>query len=254
MNKLFDDILTSEELAAIDAVHRSNSIRFDTLVRLAGLDPSKDFRFSLLQRLDLRGADLRDYNFTGSDLRQSVVDTQTIIDKSTVLDDALVDWIQTEALPIVQQMQEIEAASSSERRLALISEMVSTHGRTKHVVIYMVRAATATKEIEAYLDFVTNLPTHVSAEQIKNLSAHGTKLLEKKFKRAQSRTRRNATANLSVEPIVKRLRESPGGFGTLLFGNLAETMNKKAETVELKGVATPGPQDLLKAFKLLRAT
>lgn len=252
MRKLFDDILTSEELVAIDAVHQSNSNRFDILVRFAGLDPRKDFRFSRLCRLDLRGADLREFDFTGSDLRQSVVDAKTIIDKSTILVDAQVDWIQAEALPIVQQMQEIEAASSSERRLALIHEMVGKHGRTDHVVAYMVRAATAAKEIDTFLDFTTNLPTEIRSEQIDQLGRHGAKLLEKKFKKAQSRTRRNATVKFAVEPIIKRLRESPGGFGTLLFGNLAEIMNEKADTVRLRGVATPEPQDLLKAFTLLR--
>ncbi|MDE4098303.1 MULTISPECIES: hypothetical protein [Phaeobacter] len=252
MNKLFDDILTLEELAAIDAVHSSNSTRFDVLVRLAGLDPSKDFRFSQLLRLDLRSADLRDFDFTGSDLRQSVVDAQTIIDKSTILDGAQIDWISAETLPIVQQMQEIEAALSSDKRLALIQEMIKKHGRTNHVVTYLVRAAIAAKEIETFLDFVTNLPAELDPEQVRQLSAHGTNLLEKKFKKNQSRTRRSATAKFAIEPIVKRLQESPGGFGAQLFGKLAEVMNDKAETIQLKGVATTEPQDLRKAFALLR--
>lgn len=252
MSKLFDDILTSEELDAIDAVHKSKSNRFDTLVRCAGLDPRKDFRFSQLRRLDLRGADLRKFDFTGSDLRQSVVDGQTIIDNSTIFDDAQLDWVQAEALPIVQEMQAIEAASSSERRLALIRDMVGKHGRTDHVVAYLVRAATAANEIEIFLDFTTNLPTKIRPEQIDQLARHGSKLLEKKFKKSRSRTRRDATANFAVEPIIKRLRESPGGFGILLFGHLAKIMNEKADTVQLRGVATPEPQDLLKVFTLLR--
>ncbi|AXT33824.1 hypothetical protein D1820_01910 [Phaeobacter sp. LSS9] len=252
MNKLFDDILTSEELAAIDVVHQSNSTQFDVLVSLAGLDPGKDFRFSQLQRLDLRGAVLRGFDFTGSDLRQSVIDAQTIIDNTTIMVDAQIDWIQADTLPIVQQMQQIEATSSSEKRLALIQEMVSKHGRTNHVVAYMVRAALETKEVETFLDFVTNLPSQLSLEQIRQLSTHGTKLLEKKFKKAQSRTRRSATANFAVEPIVERLRESPGGFGALLFGQLAKVMNQKAKTVQLNGMVMLEPQDLQKAFSLLR--
>jgi hypothetical protein len=253
MSKLFDDILTSEELASMDAVHASNSTRFDTLVHLAGLDPSEDFRFSQLQRLDLRGADLRGFDFTSSDLRQSVIDPLTIIDNSTLLEGAQVDWIEAEALPIVRKMQEIEATSSSEKRLVLLHTMISMHGRTDHVVTYLVRAAIAAKQIETFLDFATNLPTQLSSEQIEQLIAHGMKLLDKKFKKAQSRTRRDRTAVFAVEPIAKRLQESPGGFGTRLFGQLAKVMNTKAETIHLSGTATLEPQDLRNAFLRLRS-
>lgn len=245
---LLEDLLIEDDVEAIEAVLASEFTRFDKLVKIAGLDPKIDFQYTDLRRLDLRGADLRGFDFTGSDLRQCIFNKSTLIDETTVFEEAKLDWIEVDFLPIVQKMQEIEIAPTSERRLQLLDDLISEHGRTEHVVAYMIKAATKAKDLGHFLDFLVHLPADLTTAQFSVIRDHGKELFAKKRKQARSRTRRDKTAILAVEPILKRLRESPGEMGKVVFGFLSEIMNTKPQTIALGGTALPEMTDIEKAF------
>lgn len=194
---------------------------------------------------------MRGFDFTGSDLRQCVINEKTLIDVTTILKEATLDWIEVEALPIVQQMQGIEVASGSEQRQTLLAALIAEHGRTDHVVTYLARAAVNSKELVQFLDFITQLPANLSAHQLSAIRNQGQKLVSRKFKLAKGRTRRDGTALLAVEPILKRLKDSPGELGRVLFGFIAEVMNTKAQTIALRGMASLELGDIEAAFSRL---
>lgn len=251
MTKLLEDILDENDVLAIEAVCASSDTSFHSLVKVSGLDPRYDFQHADLRFLDMRGADLRGFDFTGSDLRQCVINRDTKIDETTIFEKARLDWIEVDALPIVQRMQEIESALTAESRRLLIEALIEEHGRTKHVNTYMVRAAGNAKELGQFLDFVTQLPSDLSQSQLAQIREQGLKLVAKKFNQARSRTRRNATAIFAVEPVFDRLEQSPGSLGRLLFNHLAEIVSTKASTRALRGVAIPDPIDFETAFSRL---
>ena len=248
MSGLLEDVLTDADVAAIEAVLSSKIFRFDKLVKIAGLDPGKAFQDTDLRCLDLRGADLRGFDFTGSDLRQCVINGRTLIDNSTIFENTKLDWIESDDLPIVQRMQEIETASTSERRQDLLNELISEHGRTEHVVAYMVKAAANAKELGHFLDFFVQLPADLTADQFAIVRNQGKELFARKRKQAKSRTRREKTAIFAVEPILNRLKEGAGDMGKVVFGYLSEVMNSKPQTVALEGTALVEVSDIEKAF------
>lgn len=252
MTGLLEDILSDADVSAIEAVQASNLVGFDELVRISGLDPQVDFRYSDLRCLDMRGADLRGFDFTGSDLRQCVINENTTIDATTILAEAALDWISVEALPIVQQMQSIEAASGSAHRQTLLADLIAEYGRTDHVTTYLTRAAGNSRDLMQFLDFITQLPANLNDQQISVIRDQGQKLLSRKFRKAKGRTRRDSTALLAVEPVISRLKDSPGALGRVLFGYLAEVLNAKAQTIALRGMVSPDLADIEAAFARLR--
>jgi hypothetical protein len=56
-------------LARINDVLTNPDERFDHLIKVAGLDPKRDLRFSDLRNTDFKGSILRRWDFTGADLR-----------------------------------------------------------------------------------------------------------------------------------------------------------------------------------------
>ena len=251
MTGLLEDILSDEDVNAINAVQASNISRFDRLVVVAGLDPMADFQYSDLRYVDMRNADLRGFDFTGSDLRNCIINSGTRIDDTTIFERATLSWIEVEALPVVQRMQEIEMTDSPVKRQKLLGELVAEHGRTHHVVTYMVRAACNANQLDQLLDFVTQLPANLSSEQMSAVREQSERLLLKKIKQAKRRTGRQKTAIFSVEPIASRLKDSPGELGRVLYGHLADVVNDKTDAHALPGMAVVEPADLEAAFARL---
>jgi pentapeptide repeat protein len=60
--------LTDGDKGKLKAVYQSQSACFSDLVRISGLSPGVDFRFSDLTGVDFAGSDLRGYNFVGANL------------------------------------------------------------------------------------------------------------------------------------------------------------------------------------------
>ncbi len=246
--RLAEDLLTPKELEAIELVSNSDNPRFDLLVKLSGLDPKQDFTHSDLRRLNMCGADLRGFDFTGSDLRYCARNANTLIDDTTILTDAATDWIELEALPIVMKMQEVEAATGSDRRLEVLNQLVGEFGKSNHVVTYMVAAASNSDELDEFIDFATLLPPELSEGQAERLRQAAAKLLKKKLSRSKSRTRRETTTIFALENIAARLKESKGTLAAQVFGHLAEIVNAKHQTVQLGGTAHIERADLEQAF------
>ncbi|MEH0198446.1 DEAD/DEAH box helicase family protein [Caulobacter sp. CCNWLY153] len=61
-------ILTDEQKGVVRALREASASDFATLVALAGLDPSRDFRHANLRGVDFGAADLAGFDFTGADL------------------------------------------------------------------------------------------------------------------------------------------------------------------------------------------
>ncbi|MFA8442247.1 pentapeptide repeat-containing protein [Yoonia sp.] len=248
MMRLIEDILTPAELEAIELVSRSETPRFDRLVELSGLDPAQDFTYSDLRRLNLCGADLRGFDFTGSDLRMCARNDRTIIDASTILTDTKTNWIELEALPIVMKMQEVEAASGSDRRIAVLNELIAEFGKSAHVVTYMVSAASKAESLDEFIDFALFLPSIPSEEHAQMLKVAAEKLLKKRLSRSRSRTRRDTTMVFALEAIAARLREGEGTLAAKIFGYLAEIADTKNQSVQLGGTYNIERADLERAF------
>lgn len=246
--RLAEDLLTPEEFEAIELVSKSENSRFDLLVRLSGLDPSQDFKFADLRRLNMCGADLRGFDFTGSDLRHCAKNANTLIDDTTILLDTETDWIELVALPIVMKMQEVEAATGSDRRIAALNELVGEFGKSPHVVTYMVTAAANADALDEFIDFAMFLPPELSEGQAGQLRQTAAKLLKKKLSRSKSRTGRETTTIFALENIAARLKEGDGTLAAKIFSQLAEIVNAKHLTVQLGGTVNIERTDMEKAF------
>ena len=249
--KILEDYLAEGDLEAIDSVLASANVRFDLLARLAALDPKNDFMFSDFRRLNMCGADLRGFDFSGSDLRQCVRNSNTLIDGTTNFSNALIDWIEVESLPIVIKMQEVEVAASSHKRQQLLYELTAEFGKTTHVVSYLVKAASQSDTLDEFLDFMSFLPEKISENQLKSLKVIAQKLLKKKISQSRNRTGRDKTAILAIEKIVEKLQQSTGSLGEKVYGYLVEIVNSKRQTVVLKEMATIEVKDIEAAFNLI---
>ena len=247
--RLVEDYLSADDLEAIEQVLTSENPRFDLLVKLSGLNPRSDFKYSDLRRLNFCGADLRGFDFSGADLRQSVRNSSTLIDETTVLDNALVDWIEIEALPIVMKMQKIESASSSERRQQLLGDLTTEFGRTTHVITYMVSAAARAKTLDEFLDFCLYLPQSLTRDQSETLRPVALKLLKRKIAESKRRTGREKTAIFALDKIVEKLQFSNNSLAERVYSHLADVVNSKQQTVALKGMATIESKDIEAAFQ-----
>src|SRR5258708_19769740 len=60
--------LNDTDRSKLKAVYESETACFSDLVKISGLNPSIDFRFSDLTAVDFSGSDLRGYNFAGANL------------------------------------------------------------------------------------------------------------------------------------------------------------------------------------------
>ena len=249
--RLLEDYLTQNDIESIDRVLASANPRFDLLAKIAALDPQNDFTFSDFRKLNMCGADLRGFDFSGSDLRQCVRNSNTLIDETTNFSDALVDWIEVDSLPIVVKMQEVELAASSQKRQKLLNELTAEFGKSTHVVSYLVKAASQSDTLDKFLDFVSFLPDNLSANQLKSLKIIAQKLLKKKISQSRSRTGRDRTAILAVDKIVEKLQLSTDSFGEKIYRYLVEIVNSKRQTVVLKGMVTIEVKDIEDAFNLI---
>ena len=63
------DPISKEVLDKLNGLLSARDHRFESLVRLAGLNPGSDLRLMDLSGVDFRGADLTGFDFSGSDLR-----------------------------------------------------------------------------------------------------------------------------------------------------------------------------------------
>ncbi len=246
--RLIEDLLTDEDQAAIGRVFASDTPRFDLLVSLAGLDPCSDFKNSDLRRLNLCGADLRGFDFTGSDLRQCVRNDNTLIDETTILTSAKLEWVEIDALPIYVKMQELETVSSSTVRLRLLNELTLEFGKTTHVVTYMVNAASKAKTLDEFLDLAQFLPRSISETQVKSIRIAGLKLLKRKLAQSKNRTRREKTKIFALESISDKLNGPPGSLAELIYEYLADIVTTKNQTTKSKGMAFIEVEDMEKAF------
>lgn len=247
--RLLEDYLSNEDLEAIEQVLTSENPRFDLLAKVAGLDPQNDFKFSDLRRLNFCGTDLRGFDFSGSDLRQCVCNSNTLIDETTIFDNAQIVWIEIDTLPIVTKMQEVEAASGSEKRQQLLNELTTEFGKTTHVVTYLASAASRSKTLDEFLDFASFLPQSLSEGQSETLRAAAQKLLKKKLAQSRSRTRRDKTTIFAIENITGKLRQSTDSLAERIYSHLADIVNSKKQTVALKGMATIEQKDIEDAFE-----
>ncbi|WP_019953311.1 pentapeptide repeat-containing protein [Yoonia vestfoldensis] len=248
MNRLLEDMLSEGELSSIDAVFAAPDTRFDKLVKLVGLNPLTDFQYADLRGTNFCGADLRGFDFTGSDLRDCIRNDKTVVDHSTILVNADVQWIDVEYLPIVAKMQDIEISQSSEKRKDLLSELIADFGKTDHVVAYMVSAAVRSDDLDKFIDFASFLPAELSQSQFAQIRASGIKLFRKKIAQSRSRTRRKTTAIFAYSEILAKLSEQPGSLAAGVYSRLADLVMAKQQTEQLRWMSLIEDQDFEKAL------
>lgn len=249
--KLLEDMLTDAEISAISAVMKADTVRFDVLVDIAGLDRKADFSNSDLSNLNLCGADLRGFDFSGSDLRGCWKNRDTLFDETTSFENAKVDWVEVEELPIVLRMQDIGSAANSKERTSAISELIAKHGRTPHVVKFLVFTALRSESVDEFLDFISFLPRDINPDYARQLREIGGKLLDKRLAQSRNRSGKGRYSVSVIEGIVERLslrRESLSGG---MFDTLSLMVQSKPQTKILKGMASVEASDLREAFSSL---
>ncbi len=228
MIRVLEDYLDDDDRRAIQSVFASREFRFDKLVAIAGLDPERDFVHTDLRGLNFCRADLRGFDFTGSDLRDVAKDRDTNIDPSTILIDAKVRWIEEADLPIVEAMQRVQSASTSEQRIAALSDLEKRHGRSDHVLTFVVNAATETANLDAFIDYLVFLPPDLPTSLVARLVEAGEWALSRKVAQARSRTRRNATAVFALSAVVERLRDAGPSLASAWFTALAGVVERSS--------------------------
>lgn len=246
--RLLEDYLTPEDRTAISKLLKCEEVRFDLLIMEVGLNPSVDFMHSNLRWVDFRGSDLRGFNFTGADLRFASKNESTNIDTSTIFDGAEIEWIDKEAVAVVRRMQEAQTASSANTRRKILAAMVEENGRTRHVVLYLLRALDQARSFEEFLDFAEYLPRSLSHDQKKTFKSSATKALARKNALSQRRTRRAGTANLAATPIVERLEAAANSVVGQIYENLARTLSHDPSFRSLAGIAQPTIGDIEQAI------
>ncbi|WP_428515012.1 pentapeptide repeat-containing protein [Roseovarius sp.] len=237
MNSLVEDWLTDEDRRSIAAVLASKALRFDRLIEISGLDPKEDFKHSNLRRLNFCGADLRGFDFTGSDLRGSAVDERTIIDDTTILEGAEIDWVTERDIQIVQLMQEVQTASTSQQRRKALETLEKKFGKTDHVISFVVNAAAEVTTIDAYLDFADFLPSGLQGQHLTKLCDAGVRAVTKKMSKSRARTGRATTTIFAVSAIVDRLAVAEGSFASDWFKSLAEIIDADTMNDKLSGTS-----------------
>lgn len=88
---LLEDALSDAAKTAVTRVLDSESTNFGNLVRVAGLNPARDFRNADLRDVNFTDTDLRGYDFTGADLRGAYGIRVLWDPASTVLNGAQID-------------------------------------------------------------------------------------------------------------------------------------------------------------------
>ena len=66
--------LDEDALRSVAQLLATETDDFDALIRLAGLDPARDFRHTDMSGTSMAGADLRGFDFTGADFRNVTLD------------------------------------------------------------------------------------------------------------------------------------------------------------------------------------
>lgn len=255
MTRLIEDLLTDEERGSIAAVLASNELRFDRLVKIAGLDRTEDFKYSDLQNLNFCGADLRGFDFTGSDLRGGVTDERTRIDGTTILEGAKLQWITERDIPIVQLMQEVQSATSGEQRWKALDTLEKKFGKTDHIISFVVNAAAEEPNLEAYLDYAEFLPSDLKGHHLEKAIDTGVKAVSKKIASSRARTRRSGTAVFAVSTIVDRLAKAEGSFAADWFTSLADIVDTEVLNDALSGTtARLSHSAIVSALEALRPT
>lgn len=251
--KLLEDILTNDDIKSIGKLSAYQEHHFDQLVLIAGLNPKVDLRHANLRMVDFRAADLRGFDFTGADLRYSTRDDSTIIDDSTILSNALIEWITEEEVPIVDRMLEAQAAVSTHSRRRALQDLTDNHSSSNHINKYLVRSIETAGNLEAALDFCDFLIGPLSPDIMHSVSLKITGLLVKKRSEILRRTRRKGTTGLAVEKLIEQLSRSESAalqkfYAALMLGEAEKEENK---TSALPGYVQITYDDLIAAAKTL---
>lgn len=236
--QLFTDIISDKELDSIIQVASYEEHHFDMLARLAGLDPAQDFQHSNLRMVDFRGADLRGFNFTGSDLRFSTKDGRTIIDETTVFDDAEIEWIEEDEVQVVQIMLEAQAATSFDSRRRALNRLSESANTTAHVNKFLVKSIEATNNLDAAIDFADFIVGDLSATHLKTINEKIASLLDKKARSSVSRSNRRGSEIIAAEQIFRRLENASGPVLKNAFFVLADIVDVKCQDLALRHYTT----------------
>jgi beta-phosphoglucomutase-like phosphatase (HAD superfamily) len=250
MTRVLEDYLDDEDRRAIEAVFAAREFRFDKLAHIAGLDPEQDFQHADLRGLNFCGADLRGFNFTGSDLRDVARDRSTVIDSSTVLKDAKVRWVEEADIPIIERMHRVQGASTTAQRLDALRDLEKHHGRSEHVLAFVVNAASETSSLEAFVDYLEFLPPDLPRASVARLVEAGERAVSRKVTQARSRTRRTATAIFALSAVIERLRDAEPSLASAWFRALAAVVERGSRQRQLiESVHEVDASDLKQALR-----
>lgn len=243
-----EDLLTDSDLQKIRKVMDSDSVRFDILVAISGLDKTKDFTNSNLRNLNLCNADLRGFDFSNSDLRGCVRNAATLIDETTNFDKSLLDWISEESLPIVLKMQIISAATSSSVRRERLDELEAEYGRSNHIVRFLISAAKEAKSFDEIMDYFDYLPASIDESHLVDLKRHTRTLLAKRLNQSAARNKRAKPSIFSVDSILSRFEHSNDNLTARFRDALARSLQISRQRASLNGIAVVTPEDLFVAI------
>lgn len=199
-------MLKKEQLEVLQEILVCDDTSFESLVRISKLDKRRDFRFGDFTGLDLRDCDLSDFDFTGSDLRGCIINAQTKISETTILNDANIEWIVEERTPIHQKMFEIERSGSSSDRRRRLDELVSNYSSDTHIHLFLKQMITDTRSIEALFDLLDYFQARSEDDEL----TVARKLVEVTLGTVRIRNRKSAMTHspTSFKNVISRIQQS----------------------------------------------
>lgn len=205
---------------------------FSNLVALSGLDPKVDFRFLDLSGFDFRGTDLRGYDLTGSDLRGCLRDKATIIDHTTIINDAQIEWIEINKPTIIEKMNEVELSSSSRERRKKLTELALEYQSADHIRRYLRNLIDQTRSVEAFFDYIDFFQSENSEDVVS--IANGLRRFSNYSVRRDGKTKRYLNPSItSYRILLSRFSESSNEIASTVYNNYLKKLAKKGRETKI---------------------
>lgn len=220
-----EDFLDLQTKDAVKSILNSEDTSFQALLELSGLDPQKDFRFGDFSGFDMRGVDLRNFNFSGSDLRGCLIDEGTIIDSTTILVDAELDWIFESKPQIVEKMLEVENARGSAARRKALTELETQFQSPSHTHQYLKNILSRTRSIDIFFDVLDYFTAREKEDG--DVIARGLVKFGLESVRKKKGTSKLGPSAIGMSRFLERVQESSNSFTKQVFSSyLTQAMDR----------------------------
>jgi len=152
------------------SVAESESSNFLHLVKLAGLDPTKDLRFANLRGVDLRACDLSNFDLTFADLCGAIISPSTKLPARLPVSAHNNLISADDPIPIHEVMNRI-AKSPENSRKKLLSSLSENYSSPRHIDVFcldLLKKTRTPKYALQYVSAITEKTLHERSPEVIN--------------------------------------------------------------------------------------